>query len=564
MNITSEIAKQLDPPESSTAADSDSKTKSFRSAGGLRYALSSNQPGSWASDHRAEAEHLTNWTYIAVRAICLQAMKATVSVFDDSGPNGEMRKSHRQIMRKRWRNDPSMRIIYKSYWQAWRGTTPKSLYGMDQQKTTPLSDDSLLSKLMKRPNPTQSGAIFRYEQVMQLQSTGTCIVWNVPNKLGKTIERYVIPTAVAVPVDPTADMPRGGFRVDPSSARFRSPMMDAQGFVEMSGYFNAIGKVLPVEQCQIIRWPHPILKDDGLSPMAAGAMLIDCADGVIHARWAQMDNGFEPSIVITLPPDITPSQEELDDIVRQFQEKYAGAANHRKVFVTSGDKVVALNTTPKDMDYSNGSKDTRDAVLALIGTPPVAAGIQEAGAYAAYYASLKQFVDLTCQPIFDLLAEEDTGWFSEFRPDPREGHAEEEIREYREGTTVEIEGEPIDDPDILERQLTTDIAAKAIDVDEIRAMRGRPLWGGEKGRRIAGEVPVATGIQQAQAGIQSDHPNERNGSTEFPQPGIGIGSSPPPTHSNGNGKSKAEIGGAAAPGYRFKSTFERSTNHGCE
>jgi hypothetical protein len=295
---------------------------------------------------------------------------------------------------------------------------------------------------------------------MQLQATGTCLVWNRPNQFGVTVERYVVPTAVATPVAPTREFPRGGYRIDPSAARMHQSR-DALGFVDMAGFAGCLGKTLPAEQFQAIRWPHPLFKDDGLAPLAACALFKDLSDQVATARWAQMVNGFEPSLFIEIDPEIQCTEAELDAALKKMQDKYGGANNHRKILALLGaNKAHLLSTTPKDMDYQNGHTQSRDAELAIFGTPPVAAGIQEAGAFAAYYASLKQFISLTCQPIFDLLAEEDTRWFTTQRPDSTRTDVEGAwIQEYAPGTTVEMEGASVDDPTVLEQQLQTDLSA---------------------------------------------------------------------------------------------------------
>src|ERR1700685_2647189 len=53
---------------------------------GLRYAIQVGHPGAWASDHREETEHITGWNYVAIRAKCLQAAQASVSVYHDADP----------------------------------------------------------------------------------------------------------------------------------------------------------------------------------------------------------------------------------------------------------------------------------------------------------------------------------------------------------------------------------------------------------------------------------------------------------------------------------------------
>jgi hypothetical protein len=114
----------------------------------------------------------------------------------------------------------------------------------------------------------------------------------------------------------------------------------------------------------------------------------------------------------------------------------------------------------------------RDAVLGVHGVPPIAAGIGGGGSYAAFYAQLKQFTCLTVQPILELLAEEDT---------------ERLAPQFGDGLTIEYEAAAIDDPEILERRLATDIAARAITKGEIRSLRGLPPFGDARDNEFAGD-----------------------------------------------------------------------------
>lgn len=424
-----------------------SKFKSHRFAVALRTALGTGQPGAWYSDHRQESEHFTGWTFVAIRAICLQAMQASVFVYDDS-VNGSKQKSFRHQLR----NDPGYSLI-------------RSLYAGEYGAATPLSNEHSLCKILKHPNPTQSGAAFRYERVLQLQLTGTCIVWNVPNQFGKTVQRYVIPTAIASPVAPTPEIPEGGYRIQTPSTRYEIDF--TSGTLRESGMMQHItGKVIPLSQLQITRWPHPIFKDDGQSPVSAGARWIDSANQIDSARWAQMNNGADPSIVVTCGKDMNPTKEELEAAAAMFDQKYGGTENTGKAIFTTGEQVVSLTATPKEMDYNTSFVELRDAILALHGVPGIAAGISDGGSYAAFYASLKQFISLTVQPVLDLLAEDDT---------------EHLAPQFGKNLTVEIEATQVDDPDLLEKRLATDIRAQIIKVDELRAIRGLPPLGPERG-----------------------------------------------------------------------------------
>jgi len=421
------------------------KTHQFAVA--LRTALGSGQPGSWSSDHRQESEQFTGWTFVAVRAICLQAMQASVCVYDDS-VNGSKQKRLKQ------RNQE-----HSGYVQT------KSLYAGEYGTSVPLSNDHHLCKILKHPNPTQSGASFRYERVLQLQLTGTSIIWNVPNKFGKTVQRFVIPTTIVTPVSPTSDLPEGGYKIQPTSLR-NYHAANNSAFAETGTFHQVAGKIIPLTQLQITRWPHPIYKDDGQSPVSAGAKWIDSANQIDAARWAQMNNGADPSIVVTCGKDMNPTREELETAAAMFEQKYGGTENTGKAIFTTGDQVVSLTATPRDMDYNQSFVQLRDAILALHGVPGIAAGISDGGSYAAFYASLKQFISLTVQPILDLLAEDDT---------------EHLAPQFGKNLTIEIGATHIDDPDILEKRLATDIRAQIIKVDELRAIRGLPPLGPKQG-----------------------------------------------------------------------------------
>ena len=407
--------------------------KSKRLSVSLRNALSQGQPGAWASDHLAESEHFTGWNYVAIRAIAQQAAQANVSVL-------------RQL------DDSHLR---------------RKAYGGDAAPAERLASHHPLSRLLKRPSPSQSGASFRYEQVVQLKLTGTCLVWKVPNRLGRTVERYVIPTALATPVRPTRELPHGGFRVAPRSNSLRWDKSWSDSF----GFSRALGAVLPAEQVMVIRDPHPINNDDGFSALAAGALWTDTAEQIDRSRWSHLKNGPDPSLIITSPDEINPTEDELDAAAAKFNSKYSGTGNHGKAMFLSAGKVEKLSSTPDEMAYDRAFLQLRDAILALHGVPGVAAGVTDGGSYAAFYTSLKQFTMLTVQPTLNLLAEEET---------------EQQSPEFGDRLTVVMQAASIDDPALLEQRIRTDISAGALTKGEVRALRNMPPFGDARDAETAG------------------------------------------------------------------------------
>lgn len=420
---------------------------------GLRAALSGAGPGGWASDHREETAHNSGFNYIAIHAIASQVAGATVTAFAD----GEHQLRHQSRRKSLARQAGSF-----SRW--------KSIYGADDRETDPLPVSHPLVRLLKRPNPFESGASFRYRQAQQIRLTGTCLVWNVPSLSGPTCERYVIPTAMASPVAPTNDLPQGGWRINPVASRY-TPVVD-DSYVDCPTWYRILGQVVDARQVQVIRLPHAWYLDDGQSPLSAGAKWVDAGDAVDEARFHQLRNGIDPSIVWNLPPDVSPDQNEIDRTQAKISAKYGGPENVGRVLVAqSGTTITPLSSSPREMCYSEGFHDLKSAILALHQTPPVAVGLQEPGAYAAYNASMKAWRHAAIQPLCDLLAESET---------------EHLAPQFGTGLTVEIESDTVDDTDLLERQLENDLAAKVRTKNEWRAVRGMPPLPNPEGNQIVG------------------------------------------------------------------------------
>lgn len=420
---------------------------------GLRVALSGGAPGGWASDHREETAHNTGFNYIAIHAIASQVAGATVTVFADGD---------QQILRQSRRKSLAARSGSFVRW--------KSTYGADDRETDPLPVSHPLVQLLKRPNPYESGANFRYRQAQQLRLTGTCLVWNVPGLSGQTCERYVIPTAMATPVGPTNELPYGGWRISPVASRYTS-CVDA-GFVDCPSWYRILGQILDARQVQVIRLPNAWYLDDGQSPLSAGAKWVDAGEAVDTARFHQLNNGIDPSVVWNLPPDVSPDQDEMDRVQAKISAKYGGPENVGRVMVAqSGTTITPLTTSPRDMCYTEGFQDFKAAILALHQTPPVAVGLQEPGAYAAYNASMKAWRHAAIQPLCNMLAESET---------------EHLAPQFGSGLTVEIESESVDDLELLETQLQNDLAAKVRTKNEWRAIRGLPMLPGPEGNDFVG------------------------------------------------------------------------------
>jgi phage portal protein BeeE len=408
------------------------------SYGGLAELMSQGRPGNWASDHKAEAEKYAGWHYVAISAIGKAIRSCDVEAYQEPQRN---------------------------YSKA---------YNQEDDDSAPLPKWHPLMKILKRPSASQSGASFREEVAIQLCLTGSALIWNVPNQMGRTVERYVIPTAIAEPRQPERGLPKGGWHINPEVARWQVE----NGWFLYTGLAQAIGKVIDARDVQVIRFIHPTFKDEGQSPVSAGALWTDTSEKIDVSRHAHLRNGSDPSVIIGI--DGVEDESTLQRMSAKFNEKYAGPSKHGKAMFVNGQnvKVEPVTRTPAEMAYEGAFAQFRDAIMALHGVTPIAAGIEAPSGDDGLYAPLKQFIAGTVQPILDLMAEEDT---------------EQLASQFGEGLTVFYTARAIDDAKLTEQQINTDIAAGAIEVDEIRKLRGRKPWGGEKGKAVAGQGPKQEG-----------------------------------------------------------------------
>jgi hypothetical protein len=410
-------------------------------------AMNTAQPGQWASDHRAEASHYTGWNYIGIRTLCLMALEAKTCAYGDPGKKPKPDKKPRT----------------------------KSSYNEQDDKGEPLDRMSPLMTLLRYPNPYQFGGMFNYERLMQLDLTGTCLVWNVPNALGKVVQRYVIPTAIAEPRGPQRDMPMGGWRISPEISRWAAePDNDTFMFGPLRILRDA---TIPAEQMQVVRWPHPIYKDDGQSPLAAASRWTDTADMVDRRRWSQMRQGANPSLVIGVNAD---SQEMLDRAEEKINKKLGNPEASGRAFLVAntGDSgqptVTTLTMTPVEMDYQNAFLQFRDSMMALHGCSGMASGT-DVGSYAAFYARLLQCIRMGVQPRLSVLAEDDTRHIAP---------------QFGANITIEMSASEINDPEVLEKILQTDLSGKIRTRNEIRLLRGLDPIEGPEGEEFAGSKPA--------------------------------------------------------------------------
>jgi phage portal protein BeeE len=253
-----------------------------------------------------------------------------------------------------------------------------------------------------------------------------------------------------------------------------------------------------------ISFPHPLWKDEGYSPLAAGSLWTDSSEQIDKSRFSKMQNQADPSLIITPPEGVNPSDNEIERIMLKMAAWHTGPANQGKLMAAPGGSTVdQFGTSPKDMDWGTGFEQLRNAIMGMHGVPLIAAGITDGGSYAAFYAALKQFIALCVQPRLDWIAEELSYQLAE---------------QYGDGLMVRLIAQSVDDPQVLEARLQTDIAGRWIKKNEGRALRGMApvedgdVWAGESLKEsIKADASTDPGLAAQIAGASNGSDDESTG-----------------------------------------------------
>ena len=425
----------------------------------IRAVLSGGTPGYWASNHLEEVNHYTGWNYVAVHAMAKQLAQCQVVVeeIDD-------RDNHR-----------------------------------------PLPHNHPRCQLLRRPNPEQSGGEFRYAIALQLQITGSALVWVVRNALGVPVELYVIPTALAIPQPPGYDYPLGSYRIAPLASWNTQLDLDQYEPPGALGQLLVSGAVVDFRDIKAIRWPHPIYLSDGFGPVAAGALAVDVSEQQQRAWWYALKNGSKIGNIFELDADYSNLDvQEQQAFAEELKARQSGTPNWRKdMILPPGVKATPNDWSPVDMDFANSHPMIRDAVLALHHTPSMACGVAEAGSYAQFYAAMLQYVDLAVTPLCLLLSEKLTDGTN--------------CRQWRQQEVI-LTPRRFDDPAQKDTELNTHLRSTAIRVNEYRDLVGLPPIQGPEGERIIGAPPAPAQAAGPLAGLLgAGQPQEKPPPEEKPQ-----------------------------------------------
>lgn len=402
----------------------------------LLQAMRSMAPGGWSDDRWEQSQHENGIVYSAIHRKCEQFSLAEFQVFkkDFRVPEGK---------RAITPNDPP------------EGGRPLPPYALVQ--------------LLENPNNDDSFGEIAYWWSQQMDLTGMALTWMVPNKLGIPHELYVIPTAIAIPqpaINP--DYPDGYYRIQ--------PIYPYGPFSSYPTPATAVGAPIPAQWMLRFKYPHPLLRYDGYSPLTALRLHIDEVEAMDRSRWYTMQRLINPSAVLNFKEmdGMEPLPEaEIERIRSEFEANFQGPENSGRLFVAApGSELNIQEARLRDLEFRDGWNQLVEFIHgAGFGISKTAAGMVESSTYSVLFATLKQMHLLTLDPQCKRIARYLTKHLAPF---------------FGDDLIVEMRMPRIDDHDLKNAALQLLVNAKAITKNEIRTELKQPITKEQWGEEIAG------------------------------------------------------------------------------
>lgn len=371
----------------------------------------------WTDSRIDQVRAYRHWTYVAVSLIADRvAMQA---------PN---------VGRRLQAGEPTTRRL--SRLQLLKALSPTLRY----EQLEPVGNDHPLVRLLADPNDPDTGYDLWFETVLFLLLTGNAYWWVPKNKLGLPAAIWVLPAHWVWPV----------FAPDASVEAYEIRPVEGQ----------YLKRRFPADEVIHFRKKNPTSKFDGHSPQTAIAPWLDIQQSVDRSRWFTFKNGGQQNVAIEFDPQVTdPTDDDLARIEAKYLSRYAGETRAGKpLLCPPGTKVKPLLTSPREFDYCESADQLRDNILAAYKIPTTAIGLGDGLSAQTITAA----DNLVCARAINPLCRQ-LGMVLTEKLAPLYG---DDLRLWWDDSTP-------NDPEMVEKQIKTDLSAMAISPNEIRQLRGR-------------------------------------------------------------------------------------------
>jgi HK97 family phage portal protein len=151
------------------------------------------------------------------------------------------------------------------------------------------------------------------------------------------------------------------------------------------------------------RYPNPEDPYWGRAPLQAAMEAVKADESVARAQRRAFENGPIPGVIFKTADPLTADQRKR--LRSEFESRFAGPDAAGRLIITERDSEVApFTTSPREMDFLESARATRDRILGVFGVPPAVLGLVEDFNRANAEAAHMLFARDTLLPKLKLLA----------------------------------------------------------------------------------------------------------------------------------------------------------------
>ncbi|MEM9677483.1 MAG: phage portal protein [Pseudomonadota bacterium] len=258
-----------------------------------------------------------------------------------------------------------------------------------------LADHPLL-KLLRRPNPMQSGREWVETLVGHLLVSGNAYLRRIDGMEGPGELHLLRPDRVRV-------------------------LTDREGWVSGYEYTTGASKEVlkPDETGSMpvfhLAQFHPLDDVSGFPPLQAALMALDIHNAASRWNKGLLDNSARPSgaLVYEAKEGGNLTGEQFDRLRAELEDGYTGAARAgRPLLLEGGLDWKAMGYTPRDMDFVSARNAAARDIALTFGVPPMLLGIPGDNTYSNYQEANRAFVRQTLLPLANRIVDGLNHWLS--------------------------------------------------------------------------------------------------------------------------------------------------------
>jgi HK97 family phage portal protein len=269
-------------------------------------------------------------------------------------------------------------------------------WGLYLQPQTPQEDlkrvfqDPILD-LMNRPNPFESGLVFRFNLMTHLLIYGNAYIEEItPNRAG----------AKAVPKEL--------YLLRPDRVQIVPSMNPSKGLIKEYIYeVNGLKRIIPADKILHLKYNDPDDDFYGFSPIKAAGLAIDQNNLAKGWNIDILNNGGMPNGSLSTSDGLT--EDQFRDVEAQMKS-YNTNKRGQTLILQGGLKYERFSMSAEDMGFVNATKMSAREICIVFGVPPEILGDSTNKTYNNYAQARKAFYEETIIPELDRFEEEFCSW----------------------------------------------------------------------------------------------------------------------------------------------------------